>query len=77
MKEINGIKLYTLREIAEMLGVTYQAVQKYAKRGLIPATKVGGKYLVTEQSLMKWLNGETAAAAEKPRRTAQDDNTEA
>lgn len=62
MKEINGVKIFTLREVAELLGISYQTALKYVKQGRIPAAKAGNNYAITEQSLMRWLNGETPLA---------------
>lgn len=59
MKIINDVKVYTLTEVAQLIGVTYQTAQRYVNLGRIPAAKNGRGWLVTEDSLMKYLNGET------------------
>lgn len=55
------IKLYTLKELESILGVTNRTLQTYVKTGKIKAAKVGGKWKVTEANLLKFLNGEQTA----------------
>ena len=59
MQIINDTKVYTLSEVAELIGVTYQTAQRYVNLGRIPAAKNGRGWLITEHSLMRYLNGET------------------
>lgn len=59
MQIINDTKVYTLSEIAELIGVTYSTAQRYVKLGRIPAARSGRSWLVTEYSLLRFLNGET------------------
>lgn len=59
MKIINDVKVYTLTEIAELIGVTYSTALRYVRLGRIPAARNGKGYMITEHSLMKYLNGET------------------
>jgi len=55
----NGnVKVYSLREIAEMLKVTERTLHTYIKIGKIKGQKVGGRWLVSEANLHKFLNGE-------------------
>jgi len=55
---MNSIKLYTLKDLEGILGVTNRTLQSYVKTGKIRAVKVGGKWKVTEENLLKFLNGE-------------------
>lgn len=59
MQVINDTKVYTLTEIAELIGVTYTTALRYVKAGRIPAARTGRGWLITEHSLMRYLNGET------------------
>ena len=56
------IKLYTLEEVASILGVTHRTAWDYAKRNRIKAVKIGGRWKVTEENLRLFLNEETARA---------------
>jgi len=39
MKEIENMKLYTLQEVAELLGIHYQTVRKLIQNGELKAKK--------------------------------------
>lgn len=63
MKVINDVKIYTLREVSEMLGCGYATALSYARKGKLPAVRVGRSYQVTEVTLLRFLNGETQGTA--------------
>ena len=48
---MSEIKLYTLKEVAEILKVTKQTIYNYIKSGRIKATKYGKEYRITEKDL--------------------------
>lgn len=52
------IRVYTVQELANLLRLTPQTVRRFLKEGRIPARKVGGKWLVTEEALRAYLEGE-------------------
>jgi len=52
---IEGIKFYTTQETAEALNITPQTVRAYIKRGKIKAQRIGRPMLITESSLMEFL----------------------
>ena len=58
MKEIAGIKCYELQEVADILGVHYQTIRNLIKNGKIMATRIGRNYMITEQNLQKYINGD-------------------
>ena len=49
------MKVYTLLEVEKLLGVGYQSLRKFIKRGDIKARKVGTKWIVTEDALKEYL----------------------
>jgi len=57
MREIEGIKLYTVTETADLLGITPQTVRAYVKAGRLRGQRVGRPILITEGSLRQFLNG--------------------
>lgn len=59
MKEINGVKLYTKKELAELLGVCEGTIGTYLRKGNINKTKIAGIVYISEQSLLDFLNGRT------------------
>lgn len=50
-------KLYTKKEVAEMLGVTERTVWNYIKAGRLQAVMIGGKWKVSDENLKKFVNG--------------------
>ena len=60
MKGIDNMadfKLYTKKEVAEMLGVTERTVWNYIKVGRLQAVMIGGKWKVSDENLKKFVNG--------------------
>lgn len=49
------IKVYSLSEVSDLLGVGYQSLRKFIKRGDIKARKVGTKWIITENALKEYL----------------------
>ena len=54
-KVILEVKLYTLEETAELLGVTKQTITKYLKEGRIVSTTIGGKKYLSEENIRTFL----------------------
>ena len=54
-KVILEVKLYTLEETAELLGVTKQTITKYLKQGRIVSTTIGGKKYLSEENIRTFL----------------------
>ncbi|MFA7143069.1 MAG: helix-turn-helix domain-containing protein [Candidatus Dojkabacteria bacterium] len=57
MREIEGIKLFTVTETADTLGITPQTVRAYIKQGKLKGQRIGRPILITENSIKKFLNG--------------------
>lgn len=55
-KLINGVKLYDLDALHEMLGLSKVSMRSYIKRGLIKARKIGIKWYITEKNLNEFIN---------------------
>lgn len=55
MKEVLGIKLYTLKEVGELLDIQQQTVSKYVAQGKIKARIIGGAKYVSEENLKEFL----------------------
>ena len=52
---ILDVKLYSLEEAAELLGVTRGTVTKYVQQGRIVSTLIGGKKYFSEENLKSFL----------------------
>jgi len=59
MKIVLGIKMYELKETAELLSVTKTSIRNYLKRGLIIGAKLGGRWYISEENLKAFVNGNT------------------
>ena len=57
MREIAGVKLYTVPEAAELLGVTPQTVRSYVKLGKLKGERVGRHILIPEAGIKALLGG--------------------
>ena len=55
MVVIEGIKFYTVREVAKALRVTPQTVRAYIKRGKLKGKRIGRPILITENNLKEFL----------------------
>jgi excisionase family DNA binding protein len=48
-------KLYTITEVAKTLRLTNRTVWNYVKAGKLKAKKVGGKWIISEEDLKKFI----------------------
>lgn len=51
------LKIYTLEEVAEMLQVTRRTLYNYLKDGRLKGNKVVGKWIITEEQLKDFIEG--------------------
>lgn len=58
MREALGVKLFSVDEVGAMLGVQGQSIRKYIKQGKIKAVILGGQSFVTEENIIRFLQGE-------------------
>lgn len=58
MTDTATVKVYSLKDISKILNVTERTLHTYIKVGKIKGQKVGGRWLVSEVNLQKFLNGE-------------------
>ena len=56
-KTIGDIKLYTLLELANILGTTDVTLRRYIKSGKLKAQKIAGTYHITEENFKEYANG--------------------
>lgn len=56
-QEIN-FKLYTLQEVADILGVSTRTLHDYIKNGRIKAQKIGGSWKVSANNLQRFIDGD-------------------
>jgi excisionase family DNA binding protein len=58
MKEIGDIKLYTVLELAGLLDTRPVTLRKYLKEGRIKARKHGNRWLISQDALREYFQGE-------------------
>ena len=56
--EINGLKLYSVDEVAEMLKSTKPTIRAYFREGKLMGRKISGKWHITDDNLKKYLSGD-------------------
>jgi excisionase family DNA binding protein len=52
------VKVYTIKEAAEILQFSPRATVEYARQGKIPARKVGHEWRIEETALRSFLQGQ-------------------
>ena len=63
------MKIYTVQEIAEILGISRKTTQKYVRQGDIKAIRLGNQLRITEQAFMDFLESKTVIVKELPMET--------
>ena len=58
-------EILTTDEAAEFLSLTPYTVREYAKKGLVPARKVGKSWRFVKADLLAWLRGKDQAGQEE------------
>lgn len=53
-----SFKMYTLEEVAAILGVSVRTMHTYVKTGKIKAVKIGGSWKVSTKNLQQFIDGE-------------------
>ena len=57
-KEVLGVKLYSTKEVSELLGITITTTIKYISQGKIKSRMIGGRRYVTEENLKEYVLGD-------------------
>lgn len=55
MKVVLGVKLYTIKEVSELLGIQTQTTSKYIAQRRIKAQTIGGMKYISEENLKEFL----------------------
>ena len=54
---IENLKMYTIEETAEILGVSKRTMMTYLKQKRIRAVKIGRRWKFTEQNIVDFVSG--------------------
>jgi len=49
------MKVYDIKELSEMLKMNIRTLQRYVREGKLKVSKVGRKYIITEENLKEFL----------------------
>ncbi|MFF0676939.1 helix-turn-helix domain-containing protein [Staphylococcus xylosus] len=49
------IDVYTVNDIAQSLGINIETVRTYIKRGELKASKIGRKYVITDEGYKAFI----------------------
>jgi len=52
------IKVYSIKQVGKILNVTERTLLSYIKDGKLKAQKIGGKWVITEENLRKFIKAE-------------------
>jgi predicted site-specific integrase-resolvase len=55
---VSGVKLYDVKEVADMLKSTEATIRVYFREGKLKGRKINGKWRVSEENLNRFINGE-------------------
>lgn len=50
--------VYTIQEVAELLGISRSYAYELVRNGTIPALVLGKKRVISKEKFNQWLNGE-------------------
>lgn len=56
MKQLDGVKLYTVEEVSRLLAVTERTLREYLKAGKLKGRKIAGRWHVTEKALHDYVS---------------------
>ncbi|MFU8851263.1 helix-turn-helix domain-containing protein [Micromonospora sp. SL1-18] len=63
---------YTVREVAKLLGLSLGSTYALVRDGTIPATRLGGRWLIPRARFHVWLDGVASDPSNDVRETGTD-----
>jgi excisionase family DNA binding protein len=63
MTKINADELYTTQEVQDFLKVSKSTIKRYLKKGVIKASKVGGRYKIFGREILKLVSPQLESKA--------------
>ncbi|MEE8328807.1 MAG: helix-turn-helix domain-containing protein [Thermodesulfovibrionia bacterium] len=61
MKQIGDIKLYSVKDLHNALGVNERTIRDWFNKGRFKGRKIGNEWFITEENLKKFLNADEGA----------------
>lgn len=53
--------VYSIQEVAELLGISQSYAYELVRKGTIPALELGRKRVIPKEKFNQWVNGEKGA----------------
>ena len=57
VKQIGDIKLYSVKDLHEALGVNERTIRDWFRKGRLKGQKLGTEWNITEENLKRFLSG--------------------
>lgn len=68
MKVINDVKLFSTKELSNLLGVSERTISIMRTNGVLPYTRIGRGLFTSEEALAEYLNGNTTEIKRRKRK---------
>lgn len=68
MKVINDVKLFSTKELSNLLGVSERTISIMRINGVLPYTRIGRGLFTSEEALAEYLNGKTTEIKRRKRK---------
>lgn len=65
MKQIGDIKLYSVKDLHNALGVNERTIRDWFNKGRLKGRKIGNEWFITEENLKKFLNADEGAKIQR------------
>ena len=69
VKQIGEIKLYSVKDLHDALGVNERTIRAWFHTGRLKGVKIGAEWHITEENLRKFLNAEEGGEAKGGKET--------
>jgi len=56
MKQVGDLKLFSVRDLSELLGVSEKTIQQYLKEGKLKGRKFALRWYVTEEDMKDYFS---------------------
>ena len=50
-----NLKIYKTNDLIELFGFSKTKMYQILQKGILPATKIGNEYIISEDALKEWL----------------------
>lgn len=67
-----AVKMFTLTELKPILAVTYRTLQNWVKSGYLPVVRIGKKWMISEDDLLKFVLEKRMPGTKKAAKTGDE-----